>query len=171
MLQWLRFAFKKTLWPPLSLAMKHLGRPLQTVQVLLVDRERGLVLCLATREGDQGYTVVQGLRRFRIRWSRIDLSYPDDPALDAWRELGEEALAPDSAAGLQTRLVPVQRYWDGPYRQFDCRVFRAEVDSTALRLKAENAEGRPLWLRGREAERVLNETLATILHDLPQAGP
>lgn len=161
--QALRYALKKTVWNSVTLALKRLGRPLQTVQVLVIDPARGQVLCLASAEGDSGYTPVQGLRKAGVDWRRLRLDYPGDPAEDAWRELIEEAVAPDSAGDLAARLTLAGRYWEGPKQSFDCRVFLAEADSRALRLKAEHSEGRPVWLDIEEAGRVFGEPLATVL--------
>jgi hypothetical protein len=47
-------------------------------------------------------------------------------------------------------------------------VFLAEADSERLRLKAENAEGRPLWLDLGDAVRVFGEPLRTLLHGMTE---
>lgn len=168
--QWLRWCLKKTVWTPLTTLCQWHGTPLQTVQVLVVDRERDLVLGLASVEGDAGFTPVQGLRRSGVHWRGLALVYSGDPAVDACRELGEEAVPPEAASALARRFRLVHRYAEGVNRQFDCRVYLAEADSRHLPLRAENTEGKPVWLDRRQAMAVFNDVLAGILAALPPAA-
>lgn len=169
--QWIRWAIKRTFWTPLTTFFKRIGKPLQSVQVLVVDRRRGLVLLLRTPESRSGYFPIQGLRKgFKCIPPRLD--YDDDPRKDARRELAEEAVAEETVE----RLLPVEkfrllrRYWEGRCGQFDCRVYLVEAESRELNLREETSEGLPLWMELQDAQAVLEGSLATLLNELPPAG-
>lgn len=166
--QWLRWAIKRSVWTPLTSVFKVINQPLQSVQVLVVDRPRKLVLLLRTPEAASGYFPVQGLRK-RLHWLPAQAVYYDDPREDARRELIEEAVDDK----VEESLLPLEkfrllhRYWEGGRGQFDCRVYLLEVDSQAIPLREAGSEGLPLWMRVEDAQTVLKEPLGALLNELP----
>ena len=164
--QTLRKLLKATIWQTLTTIPKLLGQPLQTVQVLVVDRGRKLVLLLRTAESKTGYFPIQGLR-LGMPWLSKRLRYQADPREDARRELAEEAVATELRLD-EFRFI--HRYLEGSRGQFDCRVYLVEADSGSLWLVDENAEGLPVWESFETAGNVLNQTLAGIMAGLPPVG-
>lgn len=168
--QHLRRLIKATIWDYLTTAFKLCRMPLQTVQVLVVDRPQGKVLLLCTQESPTGWFPVQGLRDKSLL--RIPPAYDKDARTDALRELFEEAL--DEAAAVKPishkDLRLLRRYREGRFGQFDCRAYLLEADSRSLPLKAETAEGLPVWMSIADAQIVLNPVPAALLAQLPPAG-
>ena len=164
--QTLRKLLKNAVWQRLTHLCKLIGHPLQTVQVLVVDRKKQQVLLLRTLESKTGYFPVQGLRQ-GIQWMPLKIGYLADPREDARRELAEEAVATELALA---EFHFLHRYREGSHGQFDCRVYGVDADSDRLWLHDENAEGRPVWESHEHAQKVLNETLGIILAQLPPAN-
>jgi 8-oxo-dGTP pyrophosphatase MutT (NUDIX family) len=147
-----RRLLKATIWHGLTAALDRVGLTLSTVQILCIDRTRGLVLVLRTDEYPSGYCPVQGLRKQR---GPLPLFGSDaaDVREDARRELGEEAtLAPPSLARFRIAL----KYREGPYRQFDCTVLVVDCEAAELELRPETAEGIACWSPVAEVVGVLN---------------
>lgn len=153
--QFLRYWLKRTVWESLTTLPKYLGHPLQSVQILIVDRPKQLILLLQTQEVKTGYTPIQGLRKWEAGFR-----YGQDVRLDAQRELQEEATP--NLMPLES-FQPLLCYQEGTRQQFDCRVFWLAVESENFQLLQENAEGLPLWVGFTEAKQVLNSTLAELL--------
>jgi len=164
--QRLRKLIKNTVWQTITAIPKLLGHPLQTIQVLVVDRKKKQVLLLRTPESKTGYFPVQGLRS-GVRWSPLEFGYQADAREDARRELAEEAVA--TALDLEEFHFQ-HRYREGSHAQFDCRIYAVDADSETLKLVAENTEGLPIWMGFDNAYPVLNKTVGAILAQLPPAS-
>lgn len=156
--QRLRGLLKRGVVNRVSRLLAWLGRPLQTVQVLCIDRAAGLVLVLRTRAFARGVSPVQGLR---VRLGGLFGGRDGDARADARRELGEEAVTrpPDL-----DRFRLAVRYREGPQGQFDCRVYVVDCDSAELPLRAETGEGLACWMPLGEAVAVFaNPVLRAVL--------
>lgn len=164
--QTLRKLLKATVWESLTTLPKLLGHPLQTIQVLVIDRNQEKVLLLRTGESKTGYTAVQGLRLFVHRMP-LKFGYSPDPREDAQRELAEEAVATELCL---TEFHLIHHYPEGSHGQFDCRVYVVEADSERLWLVDETTEGLPVWESFEKAGEVLNETLRNLLAEQASAG-
>ena len=157
--RWGRIAIKRSVWTLLCTGLARLGRPLETVQVLVVDPAADAVLLLKTEESPTGYFPVQGLRK-GFRWWPPGVMPGPDPRTDAQAELGEEAVenVPDLS-----RFELIHRYREGVNGQFDCRVYRVEANRADIRLRPETAEGLPLWVPIRDARALLEGPLPDLL--------
>lgn len=160
LIQTARRLWKQAFWFWFTRFLDRLGLTLQSVQVLVLDRQSGQVLLLKTREYRSGFSPIQGLRRW---------PYSGDPRLDAARELREEAIQAPALPALE-RFIPGGCYREGRYRQMYCHVFIVQGRREEFTLRAETGEGKPVWVEVAEAGRLLQSPVLRRLMEAHMTG-